>query len=122
MLDDDPLDGVRLQAQLRDLCDDDDVARLAAACSLTGTASADPRPVARAPRAYTPRVLPAVLLPNVRAVLCGRRMRGVSSALWWSDLEDDVRERILDYVRFDVAAQWSDPREQLGLLPYGSAR
>src|SRR5205807_90016 len=29
--------------------------------------------------------------------------------------EDDVRERVLEPLRHDVVAQWSDPREQLGI-------
>jgi hypothetical protein len=35
--------------------------------------------------------------------------------LLWFSLEDDVRERVLEPLGFDRYAEWSDPRERLGL-------
>lgn len=35
--------------------------------------------------------------------------------LWWYDLEDDVRELVCEPLSLDRIAQWSDPKEQLGL-------
>jgi len=52
----------------------------------------------------------------VRVFLVGprwRRLFGVIGLLY--DLEPDVREQILEELRPDVVAIWTDPREQLGL-------
>ena len=42
------------------------------------------------------------------AAQCHRR----GKQLWWFDLEDDVRELVLERIRFDVYAEWTDPRER----------
>ncbi len=80
--------------------------------------------------------VPDFALPQVRIFLAGpqrRRAFGIrrrpiaevaplaatlhpaGKKLWWFDLEDDVRELILEPVQFNRTAMWSDPREQLNL-------
>jgi hypothetical protein len=62
---------------------------------------------------------PGGALPQLRVVLCGRRWRELvvpdASGRLVYDVAADVRERVVDELRPDVAGMWSDPRERLGL-------
>lgn len=50
-------------------------------------------------------------LPLPRVWARGRRWRSFLTADGFYEFEPDVRELVLQPIRFDVAAMWTDPRE-----------
>lgn len=44
---------------------------------------------------------------------CEQYPNPTDQKFWWYDFEDDVRELACERLRFDVYAEWSDPRERL---------
>lgn len=90
--------------------------RTARALTMRGLRVRDPLPMPRVwlhgpkwQRAFNVQHLP---IAEVDPVAARRYLPSVK--FWWYDFTDDVRERVLEPIRFDVYAEWSDPREQWG--------